>query len=169
MMRRTAQLHCRHEFLGARPHNNRPSHDDGRLESIADVELTASAEELLARAGLRLTTARSALAGGDVGGVFVSAYDSHRMAADSLLLRQALRASGGAGSHTTVEDAVSHNSVSAFIVLRNRRSRDSAAAVVQRNTTTPTWQTPLSPMPHGRLRQPTKQSTVHAPCWPRTG
>jgi hypothetical protein len=42
-----------------------------------------------------------------VDGAFVAAYDAYRMAAESLLARQALRATGGDGSHMAVEDAVS--------------------------------------------------------------
>jgi hypothetical protein len=44
---------------------------------------------------------------GDVDGAYVAAYDAYRMAAESLLARQGLRATGGEGSHMTVEDAVS--------------------------------------------------------------
>jgi len=53
------------------------------------------------------TAAAAALAGGDVDGAFVAAYDGYRMAAEALLARQALRATGGEGSHMAVEDAVS--------------------------------------------------------------
>jgi hypothetical protein len=42
-----------------------------------------------------------------VDGAFVAAYDAYRMAAEALLVRQALRATGGDGSHMAVEDAVS--------------------------------------------------------------
>jgi hypothetical protein len=57
---------------------------------------------------LRLeTTATAALAGGDVDGSFVAAYDAYRMAAEALLARQALRPTGDRGGHTAVEDAVS--------------------------------------------------------------
>jgi hypothetical protein len=52
------------------------------------------------------TTAAAALAGGDVDGAFFAAYDGYRMAAEALLARQALRATGGDGSHMAVEDAV---------------------------------------------------------------
>lgn len=38
---------------------------------------------------------------------YVAAYDACRMAAESLLTRQGLHATGGDGSHMTVEDAVS--------------------------------------------------------------
>lgn len=62
---------------------------------------------MLDRARARLGTARAALDGGDLAGAFVNAYDAYRMAAASLLARQALRATGGEGSHATVEDAVS--------------------------------------------------------------
>jgi len=42
-----------------------------------------------------------------VAGAFVAAYDAYRMTAEALLARQALRATGGDGSHMAVEDAVS--------------------------------------------------------------
>ena len=62
----------------------------------------------MARAVLRVeTTATAALAGGDVDGAYVAAYDAYRMTAEALLARQALRATGGDGSHMAVEDAVS--------------------------------------------------------------
>ncbi|HYB87107.1 MAG TPA: hypothetical protein VEC76_09670 [Streptosporangiaceae bacterium] len=38
---------------------------------------------------------------------YVAAYDAYRMAAESLLVRQGLRAAGGGGAHMAVEDAVS--------------------------------------------------------------
>lgn len=44
---------------------------------------------------------------GDIEGAFAAAYDSYRMAAETLLARQGLRSTGGDGSHMTVEDAVS--------------------------------------------------------------
>ena len=44
---------------------------------------------------------------GDVDGAYVAAYDAYRMAAEALLARQGLRATGGEGAHMTVEDAVS--------------------------------------------------------------
>jgi hypothetical protein len=82
--------------------------DRNRLESLDAEDLAALAEALLARAMLRVeTTATAALAGGDVDGAYVAAYDGYRMAAEALLARQALRATGGDGSHTAVEDAVS--------------------------------------------------------------
>jgi hypothetical protein len=82
--------------------------DRGRLENIEAESLGALAEALLARAALRVdTTAAAALAGGDIDGAYVAAYDAYRMAAESLLARQGLRATGGDGSHMTVEDAVS--------------------------------------------------------------
>ena len=79
-----------------------------------------------------LTTASSGLGGGDVEGAFVAAYDAYRMAAESLLVRQGLRATGGAGSHVTVEDAVSAQFASAVKAFakptfeRFRRMRHSA-------------------------------------------
>jgi DNA-binding transcriptional ArsR family regulator len=45
---------------------------------------------------------------GDVDGVVAAAHDAYRMAAaEALLVRQGLRATGGEGSHMTVEDAIS--------------------------------------------------------------
>ena len=80
----------------------------GRLESVEVEDLAASTDALIARATLRVeATAAAALKAGDVDGAYVAAYDAYRMAAESLLVRQGLRASGGDGSHMTVEDAVS--------------------------------------------------------------
>ena len=82
--------------------------DKGRLESIEAEDLAGQATALLERASLRVgTTAVAALAGGDVDGAYVAAYDAYRMSAESLLVRQGLRAVGSAGSHMSVEDAVS--------------------------------------------------------------
>jgi hypothetical protein len=82
--------------------------DRNRLESFEADDLAALTEALIGRAVLRVeTTATAALAGGDVDGAFVAAYDAYRMTAEALLARQALRATGGDGSHMAVEDAVS--------------------------------------------------------------
>jgi hypothetical protein len=81
--------------------------DRNRLESFEAEDLALLAGALIGRAVLRVeTTATAALAGGDVDGAFVAAYDRYRMAAEALLARQALRATGGDGSHMAVEDAV---------------------------------------------------------------
>lgn len=80
----------------------------GRLESITVEDTAATAGTLVGRALRRLeTTAAAALAGGDVDGAYVAAYDAYRMAAEALLAWQGMRATGGDGSHMTVEDAVS--------------------------------------------------------------
>ena len=80
----------------------------GRLESFTADDLGAVADAMLKRAALRAgTTAAAALKGGDVDGAYVAAYDSYRMAAESLLARQGLRATGGDGSHMAVEECVS--------------------------------------------------------------
>ena len=82
--------------------------EKGRLESFEVQDLGAQAAALIGRAALRVdTTAVAALGGGDVDGAYVAAYDAYRMAADSILACQGLRAKGGDGSHMTVEDAVS--------------------------------------------------------------
>ena len=81
--------------------------DRGRLESFEAEDLGALADVLIGRAARRVeTTAGAALEGGDVDGAYVAAYDAYRMAAESLLARQGLRATGGDGSHMAVEDAV---------------------------------------------------------------
>jgi hypothetical protein len=80
----------------------------GRLEGFEAEDLSTLADALIGRAARRVqTTAAAALKGGDVDGAYVAAYDAYRMAAESLLARQRLRATGGDGSHMAVEDAVS--------------------------------------------------------------
>jgi hypothetical protein len=97
----------------------------GRLESVsADVEEACNA--LLERAAKRLTTARAAATGEDWEGAFANAYDVYRMAAEVLLLRQGLRATGGDGSHVAVEDAVSAqfgDLIGGFMKVRFERMR----------------------------------------------
>jgi hypothetical protein len=107
--------------------------EPGRLESFTSEDLAAAAASLLGRAVRRLeTTARAALDGGDVDGAYVAAYDAYRMTAEALLARQGLRATGGEGSHMTVEDAVSAQfaaDIPAFakpVFERFRRARHSA-------------------------------------------
>jgi uncharacterized protein (UPF0332 family) len=80
----------------------------GRLESFEASDPAELADTLAARAARRLeATARAALANGDAEGAYSAAYDAYRMAAEALLARQLLRATGGDGSHMCVEDAVS--------------------------------------------------------------
>jgi hypothetical protein len=56
--------------------------DRNRLESFAAVDLAALTEALIGRPVLRVeTTATAALAGGDVDGAFVAAYDAYRVIA----------------------------------------------------------------------------------------
>jgi hypothetical protein len=82
--------------------------DRGRLERITVEDTAGTADILVERATRRLeTTAMAALHGGDVDGAYVAAYDAYRMAAEALLAWQGMRATGGDGSHMTVEDAVS--------------------------------------------------------------
>lgn len=78
-----------------------------KLEELVGGDAEISARGLLSRANLRITTAQAGLDGGDPEGAFVAAYDAYRMAADSLLVRQGLRATGGPGSHAVAEDAIS--------------------------------------------------------------
>jgi uncharacterized protein (UPF0332 family) len=78
----------------------------GRLEPLGETDLAAAAEAAIGRATKRLVTAKSALDGDDVDGAYAAAYDAYRMAAEALLVRQGLLATGGEGSHMTVEDAV---------------------------------------------------------------
>ena len=75
--------------------------DRNRLENFDAGDLAALTEALVARAMLRVeTTATAALAGGDVDGAYVAAYGAYRMAAEALLVRQALR---GSASHLARE------------------------------------------------------------------
>ncbi len=80
-------------------------------------DLEESATALIRRAALRVgTSAEAAFKGGDVEGAYVAAYDAYRMAAECLLARQGLRATGGDGSHMTVEDAETWNDGTAVTV-----------------------------------------------------
>ena len=79
----------------------------GRLERIDGSTAGEASATIIGRATRRLLTADGGLAAGDVEGAFAAAYDAYRMAAEALLIRQGLRATGGEGSHVTVEDAVS--------------------------------------------------------------
>src|SRR5215210_1990687 len=79
----------------------------GRLEALGDTDLDSAAATAIERGTKRLGTAASALEGDDVDGAYAAAYDAYRMAAEALLLRQGLLATGGEGSHMTVEDAIS--------------------------------------------------------------
>jgi HEPN domain len=81
--------------------------DRGRLETLQAVSLAEASDALLERATRRHATSQSALKLEDLAGAYSTAYDAYRIAAESLLARQALRATGGNGSHVTVEDAVS--------------------------------------------------------------
>lgn len=79
----------------------------GRLESTAAAADVQVADILLQRSGEMLAAAERNV-GFSEAAAFSNAYDAYRMAADSLLARQGLRAAGGTGgSHRVVEDAVS--------------------------------------------------------------
>ena len=77
-----------------------------RLENLGAVDLADAAAAALERATRRLGSAAAVLDTGDFDGAYAAAYDAYRMSAESLLVRQGLRATGGEGSHVTVEDAV---------------------------------------------------------------
>jgi hypothetical protein len=76
------------------------------LEHIDGPSAPSGADLVLARSSKRLATAAGGLAAGDSEGAFAAAYDAYRMAAESLVIRQGLRSTGGDGSHVTVEDVV---------------------------------------------------------------
>jgi hypothetical protein len=103
-----------------------------RLEAIATEDLAATAEMLVERAHRRVATASAALALGDIDGAYAAAYDAYRISAEALLTRQALRATGGEGSHMAVEDAAAAQfaeKIPAFakpMFERMRRTRHSA-------------------------------------------
>lgn len=77
----------------------------GKLERISTNDVRSATAALLQRAAKRLETANGALAAEDLDGAFTNAYDVYRMSGEALLLLQGLRATGGDGSHVTVEDA----------------------------------------------------------------
>lgn len=78
-----------------------------RLERIDADDFGAIVDAIVERARRRLSTSRAALDLDDFDGAYSAAYDAYRMSAESLLARQGLRATGGEGSHMTVEDAIS--------------------------------------------------------------
>jgi hypothetical protein len=131
--RDTLQLRC---LSMATPPEGRNTIDyllgRGRLERIDGSTAGESAAAIIGRATRRLLTADGGLAAGDVEGAFAAAYDAYRMAAEALLIRQGLRATGGEGSHVTVEDAVSGTFAKAIPGLakptfeRLRRTRHAA-------------------------------------------
>lgn len=82
-----------------------------RLEHVVGDSRTQDADRLIRDASRRLGSART-LVGSDDGSAFSLAYDAYRMAAESLLARQGLRATGGEGAHRTIEDAISSQFVS---------------------------------------------------------
>ena len=79
----------------------------GRLDRLDGTTAGDSAATIIGRATRRLLTADGGLKAGDIEGAFAAAYDAYRMAAEALLTRQGLRATGGEGSHMTVEDTIS--------------------------------------------------------------
>lgn len=81
--------------------------DRGRLERVDGGTAADAAVAVIGRAARRLLTAEGGLHAGDVDGAFAASYDAYRIAAEALLVRQGLRATGGEGSHVTVEDAIS--------------------------------------------------------------
>ena len=80
--------------------------EKGRLEAVSESEREQAADRLIQDASKRLGSARR-LMESDTGSAFSLAYDAYRMAADSLLALQCLRATGGDGWHKTLEDAIS--------------------------------------------------------------
>lgn len=79
----------------------------GRLEALGETDLASAAATAIERATKRLGTAAGALHGEDFDGAYAASYDAYRMAAEALLVRQGLLATGGEGSHVAVEDAIS--------------------------------------------------------------
>jgi hypothetical protein len=115
----------------------------------------------LSFANIRVETiAAAALAGGDVDSAYVAAYDAYRMAAEALLARQALRATGGDGSHMAVEDAVSAQFRADIPAFAKPTLSDSAGPAIQRSTLIRPRRRSLRPMPGGlsrRRRKPCRE------------
>ena len=138
----------------------------GRLEQVAAEGVREAAGGLLDRAERRLITASAGLGGGDVEGAFVAAYDAYRMAAESLLLRQGLRSTGGEGSRSdvTIEDAVSaqfgERDPRRFAKPIFENFRDGCATVP--STARPGDQSHVHPCRRGRFR-------LHSPAVARGG
>jgi hypothetical protein len=91
----------------------------------------------------------AALKGGDVDGAYVAVYDGYRMAAESLLTLQGLRATGGDGSHITVEDAVSAQFAKLIPVFVRPILSDSGEPDTRRSTSIRTRLRSQRPTPRG--------------------
>lgn len=109
-----------------------------RLEGVEVEDLASSANVLIARAALRVeATAAAALKAGDVDGAYVAAYDAYRMAAESLLVRQGLRATGGDGSHMAIGMPCQPSLGGIFRYSPSQHSNGSGVLVTQRSTSIP--------------------------------
>lgn len=84
-----------------------------------------------------MRTAYSPASGPSLCSALAATYDAYRMAAEALLGRQGLRATGGEGSHMTVEDAISAQFAKQIPGSRSRRSSGFGALVMLRSTSTP--------------------------------
>jgi hypothetical protein len=112
--------------------------DRGRLESFEAADLGVVAEALTKRAALRVeTTAVAALAGGDVYGAYVAAYDAYRMAAESLLARQGLPLPAVRGRMQPLKMLYRLSSPQASLRSRNPRSSDSGEPATRRSISIP--------------------------------
>ena len=123
----------------------------GRLESFESADLAGLADAHVARAALRVeATAAAALEMGDVDGAYVAAYDAYRMAAESLLARQGLRATGSGGSHLTVEEAVSAQFAADIPAFAKRAFERLRRTGMRRSISTPRHRQSPRRMPRGR-------------------
>ena len=119
----------------------------GRLESFESADLAGLADAQVARAALRVeATAAAALEMGDVDG----AYDAYRMAAESLLARPGLRATGSGGSHLTVEEAVSAQFAADIPAFAKRAFERLRRTGMRRSISTPRHRQSPRRMPRGR-------------------
>ena len=89
---------------------------------------------MLGRAERRLLTAAGGISFGDVEGGFAAAYDAYRRAAEGLLVRQGLRATGGDGSDMAVEDAISGQLGTHIAEFASRPSSGFGGPVTPRST-----------------------------------
>lgn len=125
--------------------------DRNRLESFEAEDLAGLTEALIGRAELRVeTTATAALAGGDVDGGFVAAYDAYRMTAEALLAGKRCVLLAATGRTWLWRMPCRRNSGPRFRHSRSRRSRDSGGRVMRRNISILPRHRSLHQMPRGQ-------------------
>ncbi len=139
--------------------------DRGRLERVDAKAPGESSATIVGRAARRRLTADGGMKAGDVEGAFVAGYDAYRIAAEALLVRQGLRATGGEGSHMTVDDAISAQDAQLILGSPSPPSSGFAARVTRRSTSTHPVLSATSPIACVSARSSSMSTPIVVPRW----